>query len=80
MTWLLCDGGATPVSVSTASGLVNAYSIRLKSVSVGKIKQSNVEAFVIEGNHPGPILLGMTFLGNLNVEHAGNAMTLIQKD
>ncbi len=69
-----------PAGVSTASGFAKAYRIRLKSVSVGDIKQTNVEALVIEGSHPGPILLGMTFLGRLNVEHSGNAMTLIQKD
>jgi aspartyl protease family protein len=70
----------TPTGVSTASGYAKAHRISLKSVSVGDIAQSNVEAVVIEGNHPGPILLGMTFLGRLNVEHSGNAMTLVQKD
>ncbi|MFV2005080.1 MAG: TIGR02281 family clan AA aspartic protease [Gammaproteobacteria bacterium] len=66
--------------VSTASGYVKAFRVKLKSVSVGDITQRNVEAFVIDGNHPGPILLGMTFLGRLSVEHSGNAMTLLQKD
>jgi aspartyl protease family protein len=70
----------TPTGVSTASGYAKAHRVSLKSVSVGDITQTNVEAVVIEGNHPGPILLGMTFLGHLNVEHSGNAMTLIQKD
>lgn len=70
----------TPASVSTASGFVKAYRVHLQSVSVGDIKQNNVEAFVLEGNHPGPILLGMTFLGHLTVTHSGNAMTLMQKD
>lgn len=70
----------TRTGVSTASGYANAYRVHLNSVAVGDIKQRNVEAFVIEGEHPGPILLGMTFLGRLNVEHSGNAMTLIQKD
>jgi aspartyl protease family protein len=74
------DKIGVPAGVSTASGFENAYRIRLKSVSVGKITQTNVEALVIEGNHPGPILLGMTFLGQLNVEHTGNAMTLMQRD
>ena len=69
-----------PAGVSTASGYAKAYRVHLKTVSVGEIRQSNVEAFVIEGNHPGPILLGMTFLGRLSVERSGNAMTLIQKD
>ncbi len=69
-----------PASVSTASGFAKAYRVHLKTVSVGDIRQTNVEALVIEGNHPGPILLGMTFLGRLSVEHSGNAMTLTQKD
>jgi aspartyl protease family protein len=74
------DKIGTPASVSTASGFTKAYRVHLKSVSVGGIMQKNVEAFVIDGNHPGPVLLGMTFLGRLNVEHSGNAMTLLQKD
>jgi aspartyl protease family protein len=73
------DKIGVPASVSTASGFENAYRVRLKSVSVGKITQTNVEALVIDGNHPGPILLGMSFLGQLNVEHTGTAMTLTQQ-
>lgn len=74
------DKTGIPSSVSTASGFAKAFRVRLKSVSVGSITESNVEAFVIEGNHPGPILLGMTFLGRLDVEQSGSAMTLLQKD
>ena len=73
------DKYGKPASVSTASGYAKAYRVHLKSVSVGGIMQTNVEAFVIDGDHPGPILLGMTFLGHLSVEHSGNAMTLTQK-
>ena len=68
-----------PSSVSTASGFTKAYRVRLKTVTIGKITESNVEAFVIDGNHPGPILLGMTFLGRLDIEHSGNALKLMQK-
>jgi len=71
------DGEA--MGVSTASGYVKAYRIVLKSVSLGGIKMKNVEAAVIDGKHPGPILLGMSFLGKLQVETMGNAMTLKQK-
>jgi aspartyl protease family protein len=73
------DKYGIPVGVSTASGYADAYKVRLKSVSVGDITQTNVEALVIDGKHPGPVLLGMTFLGRLDVEHSGNAMTLTQK-
>jgi len=73
------DKYGIPAGVSTASGYAKAYKVRLKSVSVGGITQTNVEAFVIDGKHPGPILLGMTFLGRLDVEQSGNAMTLTQE-
>ena len=63
-------------SASTASGFVKAYRVRLKSVSLGKIKRRNVEAMVIDGQHPGPILLGMSFLGDLKVEKTGNVLLL----
>ena len=73
------DKDGIPAGVSTASGYEKAYRVRLKSVTVGGITETNVDAMVIDGNHPGPILLGMTFLGRLSVEHSGNAMTLLQK-
>jgi aspartyl protease family protein len=69
-----------PATVSTASGYANGWRVTLKSVSVGDITQNNVRAFVIDGKHPGPILLGMTFLSRLGVEHSGNAMTLTQEN
>ena len=63
-------------TASTASGFVKAYRVRLKSVTLGKIKRRNIEAMVIDGQHPGPILLGMSFLGDLKVEKVGNMLTL----
>lgn len=68
------------IVVSTASANVKGYRVRLKSVSLGNIKQRNVEAMVIDGDHPGPILLGMSFLGKLKVEKEGNAMTIRQRN
>lgn len=65
--------------VSTASGYVKAYRVRLKSVSLGEIIQKNVEALVIDGRHPGPILLGMSFLGNLKVEKTANTLVIKQR-
>ena len=63
-------------TASTASGFVKAYRVHLKSVSLGKIKRRNIEAMVIDGQHPGPVLLGMSFLGDLKVEKTGNILTL----
>ena len=68
------------VVVSTASQNVRGYRVKLKSVSLGKIKQKDVEAMVIDGDHPGPILLGMSFLGKLKVEKEGKAMTIRQRN
>jgi len=68
------------VIISTASDNVKGYRVRLKSVSLGKIKQRNVEAMVIDGDHPGPILLGMSFLGKLKVEKAGEIMKIRQRN
>jgi aspartyl protease family protein len=68
------------IVVSTASENVKGYRVRLKSVSLGKIKQSDVDAMVIDGDHPGPILLGMSFLGNLKVEKSGGIMSISQRN
>jgi aspartyl protease family protein len=68
------------IVVSTASDNVRGYRVRLKSVSLGKIRLKNVEAMVIDGHHPGPILLGMSFLGKLTVEKAGGVMRIRQRN
>lgn len=68
-----------PSGASTASGLVRGYKVKLNTVSMGKIRQHYVDAMVIDGDHPGPILLGMSFLGKLKVETSGNSITLRQR-
>lgn len=70
----LLDG--QPTMVSTASGNVEAYNIRLENVAIGQIKLSNIEAVVIEGTHPPDILLGMSFLRRLNVKNENEVMML----
>jgi aspartyl protease family protein len=73
----LLDG--KPGVVSTASGNVAAYNIRLASVAVGQIKLNDIEAVVIEGTHPEDVLLGMSFLGRLNVRNENEVMMLEPK-
>ena len=68
------------IVVSTASENVKGYRVRLSSVSLGRIKQNDVDAMVIDGDHPGPILLGMSFLGNLKVEKSGGVMIIRQRN
>jgi len=69
-----------PTTTSTASGVAQAWQVKLKSVKVGKLSQRNVEAVVIDGNHPTEVLLGMTFLNRLKVQKENGAMVLEQKN
>lgn len=63
----------------TASGHVRIYSLTLNRVTVGNIAQHNVKAAVIDGHEPRVPLLGMSFLGSLEMKRDGARMDLIQK-
>jgi len=65
-----------PVGVSTAAGLSRGHAVKLHQVKVGSIALSNVGAVVIEGNSPPQVLLGMTFLSRVAMEHEGNILRL----
>ncbi len=66
-------------AVSTANGVVKAYNISLKNVTVGSISLNNVKASVMEGDFPEIILLGNSFLSRLEYRVEGNMMLLKQK-
>jgi aspartyl protease family protein len=69
-----------PHVVETANGRVRAYRVRLDTVRVGDIQLRNVEASVLEGNGAGnEVLLGMTYLGRVEMQREGEAMVLRQK-
>ena len=68
-----------PTIVTTASGSVSAYSINLDRVKVGEIMLRNVAAVVIDGSEPSTPLLGMSYLGRLNIVNEGQVMKLEQK-
>lgn len=68
--------GGEKTQATTASGVSPMYLLNVKSMSVGGIVINNVQTGVIEGNFPAVPLLGMTFLGRLNMERNGNIMTL----
>jgi aspartyl protease family protein len=53
--------------VVTASGVTTAYYVTLAEVSVGNIRKNNVRAAVLEGQLPRWPLLGMTFLGQVEI-------------
>ncbi len=68
-----------PTFVGTASGVSEAYRVTLDKVTVGSITQHNVRAVVINGNFPMQVLLGMSFLGQLEIQRDGNIMRLKKK-
>lgn len=64
---------------STANGIARMYSVVLDKVSVGEIEVDNVQAAVIQDPGPSGILLGMSFLSNLEMKRSGTTMELIQQ-
>ena len=68
-----------PSVVATASGMSKAYRITLDTVSVGEIRLHHIDAMVIEGNFPVHVLLGMSFLGSLDIHREGQLMKIKKK-
>ena len=68
-----------PAVVTTASGFERAWAVRLDTVRVGEIELRNIPAMVLDGPQPETILLGMSFLGKLQISNEGQLMTLRQK-
>jgi aspartyl protease family protein len=68
-----------PETVQTAASLVPAWVVRLDSVSVGGLRVSNVEAFVLAGEHPAEALLGNSFLQHMQIQKAGSVLELKQR-
>ena len=69
----------TPIQVSTASGVVNAYHVTIANLKIGSITLSQVEASVLEGGSPSMVLLGMSALNRLDMKRQDIAMTLTKK-
>jgi aspartyl protease family protein len=65
-----------PARVETASGTVEAWVVTLKSVSVGGIRVDNVKASVVEGEFPGTVLLGMTYLRHVKLQEGNGVLSL----
>jgi len=69
----------TPSTIATASGVERAYAVMLDTVKVGDISLRNVEGVVLEGAQPPQVLLGMSYLGRLEISNDGHQMTLRKK-
>lgn len=60
----------------TAGGVVRAWGVTLKSVTVGPITLQGVQATVRDSNDNAPILLGMTFLSRVSLQQENNRMRM----
>jgi aspartyl protease family protein len=69
----------TPAYSSTASGIEEIYLVKLNKVRVGDIELRNVEGAVHDGDFPRATLLGMSFLGRLNMRQDGQVLELEKK-
>jgi aspartyl protease family protein len=69
----------TPGRSSTASGIAKIYLVNLARVRVGDIELRNVEGAVHDGDFPPATLLGMSFLGRLNMSQDGQVLELQKK-
>lgn len=65
--------------IATASEVIKAYRIQLDKVQIGGITLYAIEAFVIEGEQPTDILLGMNFLNRLEMRREGKILELRQR-
>jgi len=65
-------------TVSTAGGPAVAYKVKLDNVSVGSVTLTSVDAVVIEQGLTVP-LLGMSFLGRMDIRRQGETMVLIKR-
>ncbi len=65
------------VRTNTANGDSIGYMVRLASVKVGGVEANNVSA-MIAPNLGGDVLLGMSYLGRMDVRLFNNQMTIKQ--
>ncbi|MDZ7750581.1 MAG: TIGR02281 family clan AA aspartic protease [Gammaproteobacteria bacterium] len=61
---------------STASGVTTSYQVTLDRVRVGDIELRDVAATVLDGDFPSEALLGMSFLGKVDMNRNGGILQL----
>ena len=64
---------------STANGVVKTWVITLNKVQVGGVTLTNVKASVNDSDSPRIVLLGMSFLGQLEMKNEGSSLKLKKK-
>ncbi len=68
-----------PTGVTTASRVERAWAVTLDSVKVGDIELNNVAGVVLDSAQPSRVLLGMSYLGRLEISNDGRLMILRKK-
>lgn len=68
-----------PSVASTPGGMVRTFNLKLTTVQIGGITLYNVDGSVVEGNFPSDVLLGMSFLGQVDMKRDGVKMELIER-
>jgi len=63
----------------TANGLVPIYKVKLGNVKLVDITLTDVDGLVHQGNALPVVLLGMSFLGRLEMSRVGESLTLTKK-
>ena len=69
----------TPGHSTTASGVDTIYIVNLERVRLGDIELRNVRGAVHDGDFPSQTLLGMSFLGRLEMRQEGQVLELSTK-
>jgi len=65
--------------MNTANGKAAAYVFTLNSVRIGSIELHNVDAAVMADLSSSKILLGMSFLSQVNMKHGPGLMVLSER-
>ena len=63
----------------TANGVTPVYKVRLSNVKLGDITLNDVDGLVHENNSLPVVLLGMSFLGQLEMRREGKSLTLSKR-
>ena len=71
--------GGEPTQIATASGVSKAFLVSLRSIEIGGIRVSSVKGYVVEGNFPTTLLLGMSFLEHVQMREENNILYLKSK-
>ena len=68
-----------PIGISTASGFERGWLVQLKRVRVGDVELLNVQGSVVDAESSPGVLLGMSFLGQLEMNNTNEIMKLKKK-